>query len=443
MAKEMPTASCEVMDTTADSKGEPTNLCVFSAPMKAHERIKRTAEYAEDPAGYLQKALGKETFESRRPVLSLPGTVDMDAYGTGEHRQHFEQHIASFLGKQHGLFFVTGIQAQLAALKTHADRAGQTKVAWHLSCHLEWAEARSFETLYGLERLLLGSAPETMPTVDEIKRILGLPKEERPAAILLEIPNRVLGCQTYTFEELEEISSACREAGVVLHMDGARLWEIEPYYQAMSGKSFADLTALFDSVYVSFYKGVGGATGAMLVTDDESLIDEARLWQHRAGGRAFTLGYEVIDDERGFNEKIGTFARKRDKMIEVVDAVKAATAGYKSMGGSKIVNFEPDRPTCCQILTVFDGFTEEQLMDARDRVQAKTNVRIFDRLRPKEAVHVEANEDAQEGDNLNGSVDQKRHFKEWMIMSVTEKIETRVFVDAYVGLCKELVGKAS
>ncbi|KAK1086451.1 hypothetical protein LTR33_001555, partial [Friedmanniomyces endolithicus] len=107
MAKETPTASCEVIDTTSDGKGEPTNLCVFSGPMKAHERIKRTAAYAEDPAGYLQKALGKETFESRRSMLSLPETVDMDAYGTGEHRQHFEQHIASFLGKQHGLFFVT------------------------------------------------------------------------------------------------------------------------------------------------------------------------------------------------------------------------------------------------------------------------------------------------------------------------------------------------
>ncbi|KAK0310971.1 hypothetical protein LTR82_014574 [Friedmanniomyces endolithicus] len=432
MAKEIPTASCEVMDTTSDGKGEPTNLCVFSAPMKAHERIKRTAEYAEDPAGYLQKALGKETFESRRPMVSLPKTVDMDAYGTGEHRQHFEQHIASFLGKQHGLFFVTGIQAQLAALKTYADRAEKPYVAWHTSCHLEWAEARSFETLYGLERLLLGSDPETLPTVDEITMVLGHSNYSRPAAISLEIPNRVLGCQTYTFGELEKISSACREAGVALHMDGARLWEIEPYYQATAGKSFADLTALFDSVYVSFYKGVGGATGAMLVTDDESLIDEAKLWQHRAGGRAFTLGYEVIDDERAFNENIGTFSRKRDKMIEVVDAVTAATAGYKSTDGNKIVNFEPDRPTCCQILTDFDGFTEEQLIDARDRVEAKTSVRIFDRLRPKETV--DADEDIQADGNLSGSVNNKRHFKEWMIMSVTEKIETRVFVDAAIDL---------
>ncbi|KAK1089808.1 hypothetical protein LTR48_009553, partial [Friedmanniomyces endolithicus] len=81
------------------------------------------------------------------------------------------------------------------------------------------------------------------------------------------------------------------------------------------------------------------------------------------------------------------------------------------------------------------------LIDARDRVEAKTNVRIFDRLRPKETV--DADEDIQADTNLSGSVNSKRHFKEWMIMSVTEKIETRVFVDAYVDLCKELVGEAS
>ncbi|TKA80628.1 hypothetical protein B0A55_01882 [Friedmanniomyces simplex] len=412
--------------------------------MEAFEGIRRTAQYAEDPISYLQNTLGMETFESRKSMLSLPETVDMDRYGTGEHRQHFEQHIAKLLGKQHGLFFITGIQAQLAALKTHAERAGKTKLAWHVSSHLEFAEARSFEELYGLERLLLGSNPEALPTVDEIKEVLSLPKEERPATILIEVPNRVLGCKTYTVADLESISSACREAAVAFHMDGARIWEIEPYYQATAGKSFVDIAALFDTAYVSFYKGLGGVSGAMLVSNDESLIDEARLWQQRAGGKAFTLGYEVIDDERGFNENIGTFARKRDKMIEVIDAVKAATAEYKAMDGSTIVNFLPEKPTCCQTHTVFEGYTVEQLVEARDRVKAKTNVSVFYRVRPKENMEAAGKKiHAEDGQADMEAVDGKRHFVEWMIMSVTENIETQVFVDAYAELCKELIGKAS
>ena len=41
-------------------------------------------------------------------------------------------------------------------------------------------------------------------------------------------------------------------------MDGARLWESTHYYD----KSEAQIAALFDSVYVSFYKGLGGIGGA-------------------------------------------------------------------------------------------------------------------------------------------------------------------------------------
>lgn len=73
---------------------------------------------------------------------------------------------------------------------------------------------------YGLERTLLGSYDDRLPTVDEIQDVLNLPKESRPSVILIELPNRTLGCQTYEWDELVAISSACKEADVRLHCDG-------------------------------------------------------------------------------------------------------------------------------------------------------------------------------------------------------------------------------
>ena len=52
------------------------------------------------------------------------------------------------------------------------------------------------------------------------------------------------------------MSCACRAAGMAPHRDGARLWEVAPRYWSTDGKSIADVAALFDSVYVSFYKGL-------------------------------------------------------------------------------------------------------------------------------------------------------------------------------------------
>lgn len=414
--------------------------------MTAVETISRTARYAEHPIAYMKLALGDSAFNERKHRLSIPETINMDAYGTGSHKQQFEKYIAqNVLGKQAGLFFITGVQAQLAALKIHCERASKNRVAWHISSHLESAEERSFEKLYGLERTNLGRDPEALPTSEEIEHVLRLPPVERPAVVLIEVPNRVLGCKTYTFSELEKISSLCKAAGVALHMDGARLWEIEPYYQATAGKSFADLAALFDSVYVSFYKGLRGVAGAMLVHNDNEFIAEAKVWQRRAGGNVFTLGYEIIDCERGYNENIGTFARKRDKMINVVDQITAATAHFKSADGANIVGFMPEKATCCQIHTVFSGFSALQLEQARDKVQAKLNVRVFERLRPKqtldEKMKVErATIDGQQTREQDAEAGQDRqHVMEWMMMSITEHYKTSVFVRAYVALCEALL----
>ena len=67
-------------------------------------------------------------------------------------------------------------------------------------------------------------------------------------------------------------------------MDGARLWECGPFY----GRPLSEIAALFDTVYVSFYKGLGGVAGGMLL-GDEDVIAEAREWRHRHGGTLFNL----------------------------------------------------------------------------------------------------------------------------------------------------------
>jgi threonine aldolase len=237
-----------------DIKPDVTRLCVFAAPLSPTEAFSRTAEYAKDPKAYLIDLLGQDTFDERRHLLSIPEVVDKDVYGDGQHKSHFESHIAGLFGKKYGLFFHTGVQAQLAALKIHCEEVGRSRVAWHVSCHLESAEEKAYDALYCLDRTLIGEDMNSSPTVSEIKQVLEVDEEARPGVVVLEVPNRVLGCATYTFDELREISSACKAAGVKLHCDGARLWEIEPYYRSKYCKSFADLAELFDTVYVSFCK---------------------------------------------------------------------------------------------------------------------------------------------------------------------------------------------
>ena len=425
-----------------------TRLVPALRPESPVQLLRDTLEYATSPQNYLVRRLGQDVVKQRSQLLSIPDElIDADNYGTGVHKQNFEQHIATLLGMKHGLFFITGVQAQMAAMKIHCDKAGNNRVAWHYRSHLEIAEKRAFAEVFRLQRTFVGRSPSAVPTVADVEAVTSLPAEERPAAMLLELPNRELGCKTFPYEDLVQISQLCKAANVKLHMDGARLWEVEPFYL---GKSFADIAALFDSTYVSFYKGLGGTVGAMLTSSDEDFMREAKTWQRRLGGNMVTSYPTVIDCERGYNLNIGTFHLKWQKMCSVASAIMEATKEYRTKDGKPIVYFDPEVPTCSQIHTHIQGVTAKRLAAARDEVEEKYRISVFRSTRPWQTLD-EIYVDwplAKEGENLleegqftqeekpKEDLENDHHFFEWKIGNENLNIGDDVFAKGWEALCQ-------
>ena len=69
-----------------------------------------------------------------------------------------------------------------------------------------------------------------------------------------------------------------------MHLDGARLWEAAAGY----GRPPAEVAALFDTTYVSFYKGLGALPGCCLA-GPEDVVAEVREWRGRMGGTLFGM----------------------------------------------------------------------------------------------------------------------------------------------------------
>jgi hypothetical protein len=65
------------------------------------------------------------------------------------------------------------------------------------------------------------------------------------AAVLLELPRRETGGWLPDFDENVDLSFRCAEAGVALHLDGARLWQCGPAY---APRTLADVVALADDL---------------------------------------------------------------------------------------------------------------------------------------------------------------------------------------------------
>jgi threonine aldolase len=204
---------------------------------------------------------------------ATPEGLVPDIYGEGELIAEFEAEVAALLGKERAVFMPSGTMAQQIAMRIWSERKRIGKIAFHPKCHLELHEQKGYQVLHGLHAVLVGS-PERLMTLAELEKVA-----EPLAAVLIELPQRGIGGQLPPWEELEATARWAQERGVALHLDGARLWESQPFY----GRSYAEITKPFDSVYVSLYKILGGIAGAVLCGDGP-FVDEARIWQRRHGG---------------------------------------------------------------------------------------------------------------------------------------------------------------
>ena len=165
-------------------------------------------------------------------------------------------------------------------------------------------EADGPRLLHGFEFALLTDGP-TVPQVEHLAAVPG-----RLGAALLELPLRDAGYLLPSWDELVAFSRACRERGVPLHLDGARIWESAPHL----GHSPAEIAALADSVYVSLYKGLGGLAGAA-VAGPEDEVAQARLWRTRMGGTLFSLLPYAVAALRGLDRELPRMAEYHERAV--------------------------------------------------------------------------------------------------------------------------------
>jgi threonine aldolase len=207
-----------------------------------------------------------------------PDDLTADLYGSGGVVGVLEREVAELLGKSAAAFMPSGIMAQQVALRIHADRRDRRVVAFHPTCHLEMHEDKAYQRLHGLVGLTVGDARGLL-TLGHLEAV-----KEPLAALLIELPQREIGGQLPAWDHLVAQVAHARDRGAAVHLDGARLWEAQPFY----GRPLAEIASLFDTVYVSFYKGLGAPAGSMLLGEVD-VIDEARLWRKRHGGTLFGL----------------------------------------------------------------------------------------------------------------------------------------------------------
>ncbi|WP_342599958.1 aminotransferase class I/II-fold pyridoxal phosphate-dependent enzyme [Psychrobacillus sp. FSL H8-0483] len=267
---------------------------------------------------------GKRNVQILKEALQeVDGQQESDVYGSGQIIEEFQAKMATYLGKETAVFFPSGTMAQQIALRIWCDEKGLKKVAYHPLCHLEIHEEDGLKELHHIESILLADKSRLI----ELDDVLSM--KEEVASILLELPQREIGGQLADFETLESISNYCRQRGIKLHLDGARLLEVLPYYQ----KTAAEICRLFDSVYISFYKGIGGIAGAILAGDKE-FTEKSKVWKRRYGGDLISLYPYIVSANYYFDER-------SSKMEKYYEDAKELAKFFNSCHAVSTIPIEP------------------------------------------------------------------------------------------------------
>ncbi|MEV5648103.1 beta-eliminating lyase-related protein [Nocardia sp. NPDC052254] len=331
-----------------------------STPAERHERAMRTAERV------LARPSATTTLRDRLTALLEDGSsvYDLssapDIYGGGIVAD-LERKVADLLGKEDAAFFPTGTMAQQVALRCWAERTGNRKVALHPLSHPEVFEANAFRLVSDLHPVPATGSPYH-PTAAEISSL--------PAtfgALMLELPMRDAGYLLPTWEELVAVTQAARERNAIVHFDGARLWECTSHFD----RTLAEIAALADTVYVSFYKSLDGLSGAALA-GPRSLIAETRTWRHRYGGRIFQQFPAALAALVGLEREL---PRLPERVARTKVVASAMAEGFRAAGLSwfKVL---PERPHTLQF-QVWLPFSAESLVAAATRQAEDTGVAVF------------------------------------------------------------------
>jgi len=256
-------------------------------------------------------------------LAGIPADTVPDRYGDGGVVAELEAEIAGLLRQPAAVYLPSGTMAQQSVLRVHADWRQRRTVVYHPLCHLDRHEDRAFQRLHGLTGRPAGD-PVRLLTLDDLAAIA-----EPPAALLIELPQRDLGGQQPDWDDLRAQTEWARARAAAAHLDGARLWESAAGY----GRPPAEVAALFDTVYVSFYKGIGALPGCCLAGPADVLA-EVREWRKRMGGTLYGLW-------PGAASALSCLRRRLPLMPEYLSHAREIAAALREVPGVRVV---PDPP---------------------------------------------------------------------------------------------------
>ena len=225
----------------------------------------------------------KPTPEMREAMAEAD--VGDDVYMDDPTVNQLQENAADMLGKEDALFVPSGTMGNLLALLVHCQRGDEVIVGD--KSHICMNEAGGMSALGGIYPHPVKNQPDGTLALDDILASIQTKDVHHTITrlICLENTQNVCGGIPLSLEYTRAVGKIARENGLLLHMDGARIFNAAIALNI----SVKDLVGPADSVMFCLSKGLVAPVGSILV-GSEKFIARARHLRKMVGGGMRQVG---------------------------------------------------------------------------------------------------------------------------------------------------------
>jgi threonine aldolase len=248
--------------------------------------------------------------------------VGDDVFGDDPTVKELEQKAAQLFGVEAALFCASGTMTNQIAIRVHTKPGSE--VICDKNSHIYLYEGGGI-ALNSLSSVKLIEGNRGRITAQQVQDSLNNADDIHAAVsrlVALEnTMNKGGGCY-YDFDDIVAISELCRNEGLALHLDGARLFNA----LVETNEAPAQYGSLFDSISICLSKGLGCPVGSLLLGNSDFIKKATRVRKAMGGGwrqagylaaaGIYALDHHVtrLSDDHSRARAIGKILEKRSEV---------------------------------------------------------------------------------------------------------------------------------
>jgi threonine aldolase len=269
----------------------------------------------------------KTDFRSDTVTVPTQGMMDAmmtarvgdDVYGEDETVTALEHRLAGTFNLEAGLFCPSGTMTNQIAIKCFTQPMDE--VICDQTAHVYRYEGGGI-AYHSMASVRLLHGPRGILSPELIAPEINEDNIHYPNSSLVVLENTVNkgGGACYTLDQIAAISDLCRQKGLKLHLDGARIFNA----LVATGDEAHHYGQYFDGISVCLSKGLGAPVGSVLLGSAET-IHKARKIRKAFGGGMRQAGFLAAAGIYALDNHIQRLAEDHQHAVLLAAALKAVS----------------------------------------------------------------------------------------------------------------------